>query len=511
MKEQLPLRGPCRFLSPTLTVVLLTFVVVGCRPDLPHPGSNALATDNAREFVVRLEPDASLDAAPRVLRAHVQWPNPIDKDRVFLIRGEVTDYHLKQIERDDLTKTLVERMVPAIVWAEDEQNVVIAPTVALDPGQTYAIASGEPSRVKHFVVRKDGELPLFDRIWPPFDEPGGFGIFCGGIDIPDAVMDVQLDPLGPLGVLSRGIAANGPGRRCLRFQNQGRERPAAGDSWVLPPLVEMPGPSGIVVQLEPAMASPAEAIGEMVPLECDSDEVMFGPGCAVVMDDRISVRAPAGELLWGIAGGGIDKIAKTASKERFVIKGFSPDTEVTLDVVTVDPFGRTHRENFTATTKSLSAHIVLNEVLANPNGPEPQQEWVELYNDGKVETSLAGYHILDIGGDTVLPDVLLPAGQFAVLVNESYVEDDEVDVLPASDAILVRIAALGKSGLSNSGELLRLVDPEGHTISRFSAFPKPKAGQSVSRATPDASDGVSSSFVITEPTPGKRNTVMAEP
>ena len=145
MKDQLRPCGPFWFLSPTLTVVLLTFGVAGCRPELPLPSSNPLAVEQAPEFVVHIEPEASLDAAPRVLRAHVQWPDPIDKDRVFLIRGEVTDYHLRQIERDDLTKTLEERMVPAIVWAQDDRNVVIAPTVALEPGQTYAVASGEPS------------------------------------------------------------------------------------------------------------------------------------------------------------------------------------------------------------------------------------------------------------------------------------------------------------------------------------------------------------------------------
>ncbi len=509
MKEQLRLRGPFWFLPPTLTVVLLTCGVAGCRPDLPLPNSNPLTTGEAPDFVVRFEPEASLDAAPRVFRAHVQWPNPIDKERVFLFRGEVTDYHLRQIERDDLTKTLEERIVPSIVWADDDRHVVIAPTVVLEPGQTYAVASGEPSSVVHFVVRQDDETPLFERIWPPLDEPAGFGIYCGSLELPDEAVSMQLDPFGPHGTLTRGITANGPGSRCLRFQIHDSEAKPKGTSWVLPPRIEMPG--GVVVQIEPAMASLGEMTPEATPIECESDEVPFGPGCAVVMDDRISVRTPAEDLLWGIVGSGIERTAITKNKEMFVIKGFYPDTEITLDVVTVDPFGRTHREGFTAVTKSLSAHVVLNEVMANPIGPEPHQEWVELYNDGKVDTSLAGYHILDIGGNAVLPDVLLPAGRFAVVLNESYVEDDEVDVPPPPDAILVRIAALGKSGLSNSGELLRLVDPEGNTISRFSAFPKPKAGRSVSRVAPDASDGVTSSFAITEPTPGLRNVVMADP
>lgn len=510
MKQELRLSGPFSFFPPTLTVVLLTFVVAGCRPDLPDPGSFPLTAADPPEFIVRVEPDAPLEATPRVLRAHLQWPSPIDKERVFLIRGEVTEYHLRQIEQSDLTKTLMERIVPAVVWAEDERNVVIAPTVTLEPGQTYAVVSGEPSKAMHFVVRKDVEPLLLNRIWPAFDEPTGFGIFCGAAELPEVELDTRLDPLGPRGTWRRGIAERGPGQGCLRFQLEEDAEDFGMGSWILPPTLDIPGFG--VLPIEPGTFEPSAAVvNELLPVECDPGEVSFGPGCAVVMDDRIGVRAPERDLLWGISGEGMDRIQIAAKKERFVIKGFSPETDIELDVVTVDRFGRTQREKFAAKMNASSAHVVLNEVLANPVGPEPHQEWVELYNDGKVETSLGGYRILDIGGDTVLPDILLPAGQLAVVVSEKFVADDEVDVPPAPNAILVRVPALGKSGLSNSGELLRLVDPEGHTISRFPALPKPKAGQSVSRRTPDAPDGVSSSFVITEPTPGLRNFVAADP
>ena len=33
-------------------------------------------------------------------------------------------------------------------------------------------------------------------------------------------------------------------------------------------------------------------------------------------------------------------------------------------------------------------HVVINEVLANPVGGEPAQEWVELYNDGRAPAVL---------------------------------------------------------------------------------------------------------------------------
>lgn len=502
MKQQNPLHGPFWFLPSTLTVVLLTFVVAGCRPDLPLAPSSPLALSEPAEFVVRFDPEAPLTDAPRVLRAHVEWPDPIDPARVFLVRGEVSDYHLRQIARNDLTKTLLERIVPGVVWMEADGHVVVAPTEVLEPGQTYAVASGEPSKVVHFEVTKAASPPLLSRVWPPVDKPGPFGIFCGEQPLPDISVSLDLEPSGPFGTMARGIVANGPGQRCMRLGITPRAEDVSGP-WVLPPFMEIPGFEGGIVQIEPTALLPSTGVmNEMTPLECVEEEVSFGLGCALVMDDRILVRAPVGDLLWGIAGAGMDIVVQTASKEKFLIKDLLPESDIAFDVVTMDPFGRTRREAFEATTKSISAHVVLNEIMANPIGPEPHQEWIELYNDGQVETSLSGYRILDIGGETVLPDVWLPAGQFAVVVNDSFVADDEVDVIPPPDAIVIRVPALGKNGLSNSGELLRLVDPEGRTISRFPALPKPRAGQSVSRVTPSAPDGVSSSFVITAPTPG---------
>ena len=511
MKQQNPLRGPFWFLPPTLLVGLLTFGVAACRPELPLTPSSPLAVSAPPEFVVRVEPDAPLTDAARVLRVHAEWPDPIDPLRVFLIRGEVSDYHLRQIARDDLTQTLLERIVPAVVWTVAEGHVVLAPTEVLSPGQTYALASGDPSRVVHFAVTSVDPPPLLSRTWPPEDKPGPLGIFCGDEPLPEVDLEQKLEPFGPVGILTRGIVPGGPGRRCLRLEVSGSAENESGP-WVLPPVVEIPQLGEGMVQVEPISFWPVQGVAnEIVPLECVEEEVSFGPGCAVVMDDRIIVRGPEADVLWGIAADGIDIVTKTVNKERFVILGLLPETDIGFDVVTIDSFGQTLRQSFITTTKSITAHVVINEVLANPIGPEPHQEWVELYNDGQVETSLSGYRILDIGGETVLPDVPLLAGQFAVVVNETFVPDDEVDVAPAAEAVLVRDPALGKSGLSNSGELLRLVDPEGRTISRFPALPKPKAGQSVSRRTPYAPDGVSSSFVIAGPSPGCENIMENRP
>jgi hypothetical protein len=143
--------------------------------------------------------------------------------------------------------------------------------------------------------------------------------------------------------------------------------------------------------------------------------------------------------------------------------------------------------------------------MANPLGAEPDQEWVELYNDGQVEAALGGAVIADVGGETVLPEVTLPPGRFAIVVNESFLEDDGLDVPPAADAIVVRVSRLGRGGLGNGGEPLRLLDTAGRVLSTMPALPKPKAGMSLARTAPAAPDGAGASFVLAAPTPGWSN------
>jgi hypothetical protein len=263
-------------------------------------------------------------------------------------------------------------------------------------------------------------------------------------------------------------------------------------------------PNGELVALDPRPLAPSRSPSPpLEPLACADSEMPFGPGCAEVLSDRLLLRPPEAPLLWGIRGMGVDMVKSTHDQKGFVLKGLPSDADIALDVVVFDARGAASRELFEARTPPPSPHVVLNEVMANPLGPEPHQEWVELFNDGRADASLAGYKILDIGGETILPEISLPVGRFALVVNETYVPDDEIDVAPPPDVILVRVPALGKSGLGNAGEPIRLQNESGRVISRFPALPKPKAGQSLSRVTPDAPDGVSDSFTISEPSPGR--------
>jgi hypothetical protein len=240
---------------------------------------------------------------------------------------------------------------------------------------------------------------------------------------------------------------------------------------------------------------------------CVAGELRFGPGCATVLDDRIVARSAPVAVLWAIGGSGIDLVVAAAPSDPFVITGLKPSSRVELDVAAIDAAGSTLREPFRATTLAPEPHVVINEVLAWPIGASPAQEWVELLNDGTAPAALGGYSLLVGSGTTVLPAATLSAGAFALVVSNDYVAADGVDAAPPPGVLLLRVAHLGKRGLSKEGEAFALLDASASSVSTFPATPKPKLGQSVARLAPAAPDALASSFALdAEPTPGRPNT-----
>jgi hypothetical protein len=210
-------------------------------------------------------------------------------------------------------------------------------------------------------------------------------------------------------------------------------------------------------------------------------------------------------VLWTIAGAGIDRVLVTEEGESFALKGLAPASTATLEVITVDDRGEIQRSMFTFATLASMPHLLLNEVYANPLGPEPAQEWVEILNDGATPAELGGHVLIDVGGETVLPPGALPPGGFALIVNQTFIEDDGVDPAPEPGSLVVRVPKLGHGGLSNGGEPLSLRDPNSVVISRSPVGPKTKAGMSLARISPAAPDTQKGSFILGPPTPGRAN------
>ncbi len=163
--------------------------------------------------------------------------------------------------------------------------------------------------------------------------------------------------------------------------------------------------------------------------------------------------------------------------------------------------------------------LVITEVLANPAGPEPSQEWVELYNPTSLALDLDGYTLDDnddgVGANT-LPAVTLGPGRYAVVVGKGYTVGPGADPPLASGALLVRLTqGLGAGGLSNAGESLALRGPLGHLVSSYGNHhqlgTKTFNGRSVERVSAAACDVSSSWRLGAGSSPGEPAAKVAAP
>jgi hypothetical protein len=161
------------------------------------------------------------------------------------------------------------------------------------------------------------------------------------------------------------------------------------------------------------------------------DEAVAGPG-AVVLGVRVGEGGEAVVLR-------AEDLAGNAA-ERELLVGLGEDIEAPL--------------------------LGLGEILANPRGPEPQQEFVELVDlrsEGAVQAwsglVLADREAAVITGDEgdALPEFSTRPGERVLVVAAGYDANEGSDVAPATGTTLVRVdGSLAAGGLKNAGEPVSL-------------------------------------------------------
>jgi hypothetical protein len=294
--------------------------------------------------------------------------------------------------------------------------------------------------------------------------------------------------------LAPGVDEEGSfAERCSHFESQYALAP--GEIWVPPPLV-----GGW--PFSPAIFGPVAA-DAADSLSCETGELAFGPGCVSVADDRLTVRTPRAAQLWTIHTARGSLLQVSAEARPLIIDGLRPDAEERLWGSTHDLAGASRSFELELHTAPARERPILNEALADALGPEPQSEWIELLNDGTLAVDLAAYSLQDGGGRTPLPHAVLAPRELALLVRDDFAANGS-DEPPASGARLIRLPALGKSGLSNAGERLALVNSAGVECSILPALAG-KPGQSLARRTPASADSDPKSFGFGAPTPGIAN------
>lgn len=485
--------------------LLIAAALAACQPDLGDArgrrgeGGGGGAGEASLSFA--LEPASEADAAPLALRIRIRSTSLVDPSLVRFVKGEVGPGHLKQLALGAPSNALEKRILGASVWREGD-DVVVAPHALLEGEEVYAVAV--PDHEVAFVVRARATASdtTLLRLWPPADvlASSPMMVFCGEADLLPIVEDVALAPDQRAATLARGAASNGVGARCVRVQAS--DTPPDGTLLLPPPAFES---GGVACGLEPTpLVIGTASLGSTPPLVCDALELPFGPGCVRVLDDRAFVRTPVEGRLWVVGGQGVDLVVATAASEPFVVFPLAPGAENALELRSFDAAGREMTATFDARTSQPMPHLVLNEALANAVGPEPASEWVEIVNDGSFAVSLAGYVLADLGGEVELPDLVLAPSEIALIVGDGWTGDGLDDVAPPADALIVRVPRVGRSGIANGGEPLRLRDASGTIVSTIPAIASPDPGMSTARREPWLADAPSS-FVSAVPTPGEPN------
>jgi hypothetical protein len=449
-----------------------------CSPDFSVPESH-----RAVELVVEAEPLGRLDEAPPVFRLRVRGGlsrAPLADFRLF--EGSLSSLHLGRLRKRDLPKTLLDREIAVVTWS-DGPDVVVAPTRALSAG-TVSLAAADLGLLAEVTVEPD-LVPWVPRIWPPEGALSGAGlsVYCGWAASLIEAGAVLLAPGGVEASIESGLDDRESfGVECVRIEPSVEAHVGA---LLLPP----PLAGGAAFEPLPLIVSESP----VAPPTCEAPEVPLGPACALPGDDRVVLRAAAGRSLWAIQEPEVT-LGVTSPGDSLVVRGFEPETEPRLVATVFDESGARSVIDQPMILGPSVCHVVINEVLSDPRGPEPQGEWVELYNDGAEVVNLSGFTLVDTGGAIELPAHELLPGEFALLVSDEFLPDPELDVLPPADAALLRVGTVGVRGLGNTGEALRLVDPEGVVVSRFPSLPSPDPGTSLARVRPDAVDGEASSF-----------------
>ena len=485
--------------SVTLISGLCMLAQAGCSDPL-----EALAkAGEAGRTRVTLEPSAALMEAPRVFRARIDVAThqvaSIEVSALELFEDELSSYYQRRLAEGELPEALLERRVPMLSWQWESTVLFAQPSRILDPGRTYTLAAVRRGSLAEIVVR-DEDSPVLRRAWPSHGRVGGErgGLYCADLPLHLETAPVPLAPDAVEAVLRPSAVAP---RYCAVLS--------------VPESAPMrvPAPSVLGLALDPAPLVEAPDGSEWAVSACPAGCTPVGPGCLCAEDDRALIVGPTQPAFWFVGIGADTHSHETVAGSAFVVTKLLPQTPYTMAGSVFDVRGQEQAIAAAFTTGEPRARVVVNEVYADSLGPEPQMEWVELANAGTAAAHLAGYILEDVGGQAELPEAELAPGAYALIVNETYQQDTDFDLAFDPGALVVRVPRLGKNGLSNSGELVRLRSPVGEVISRLPSTPAPKPGVSVARRTLWSLDDDTNAFGLhAEPgaSPGVQNRLSDE-
>jgi hypothetical protein len=255
-----------------------------------------------------------------------------------------------------------------------------------------------------------------------------------------------------------------------------------------------------VAELTTGGASDLLDAPSLVPLECALDEQAVDGACVLPLEVTLGLRGRAGgpariELVAGEA-----RMATSAPRGDFelLLEGIAPGAMLNASITLYGLDGQALALDLPLQAAEDLARVFITEVRADPAGPEPDQEYVEIHNAGERAVDLTGFTLSDDAskaGDEVPGPATLPAGGYALLVPQGF-DPNATDDAPVPPGVpLFRLdGSLGSGGLTNGGEPLFLRDASGRRASAAPALGAPDKGVCIVRVATDGRTGAEGSF-----------------
>jgi len=161
------------------------------------------------------------------------------------------------------------------------------------------------------------------------------------------------------------------------------------------------------------------------------------------LDELTKVKGIGKERLRDIKEQGLAWVGPESQPE------FQPETEPNIQQ---EP--RTE----TGALQSYPGEIIFNEILPSPEGPDSENEWIEIFNQNNFEVNLSKWQITDTIGSTKI-----------------YTFPEEAKISPKGFLTLSRPTT--KITLNNSGDGLNLSQPDGNILDTVN-YEKAPRGQS---------------------------------
>lgn len=524
-------------------IAALLLFATGCLPPAPpSPAPDGGASPDAGPPVALRLTDLRVEAldgtawprdgVPRRPALILDWTAPpqLDPDGdppVYLLAGAPDDGLLEDLAAAPLRAEHRARILPSTLTAFGARWKLVA-DVRSPRGEALTLAigwlrsdlDGSPIEAPEAIALTVDTSPAggaeVTDTWPP----AGTTTVSPALD----VLALRLD--GPVGAVSEGAVTLLEGDRAEDAAVTPVECPAIGwpDGWCVAVTPTRPLRRGsdhrlvvtdALLDATGAPVGPYEAAfataleddptppSPRAPTSCGLDERLTELGCVLEDDERIVVRVDAAEPViwrWSL---GVDRATGVAPRGMATLTILSLPSDTAFDgaLELTGTSGTRSSWSIALHTTAPLAEVAIVEVRADPLGPEPTQEYVELLNYGAVALSLDGFALTDrpdAVGD-LLSGTLAPAER-VLLVHERFDPEEPTDGPIPPGARIIRVQGpIGSGGIANAGEALFLRDAAGRRVSESPALAA-AAGSCIVRGEGSMRDGAS--FAVAPCTPG---------